>query len=129
MRLLAVALALLSSDFPPEPIDPVSAHAMVLRGDAALFDVREEHEVAQGMAAPALWLATSRMEAAPDLLKAALANLPPHASAIFYCGSGKRAGRAAQAASVLGRRAYNMGGFAEWKARGLPTKAGPIPGS
>ena len=128
MWILVAVVALGAVDFGPSPIDPRSAYGMVLRGDAVLYDVREASEVADGMAGPAIWLATSRIDTDPDFLRLTLAALPRHVAAIFYCGSGKRAGLAAQRATLMGRRAFNMGGFRAWKSEGLPTKPGPFAG-
>jgi rhodanese-related sulfurtransferase len=105
-------------------ITPLEAYAMVVRGEAALFDVREADEVAHGMAAPATWLPLSRIEAEPAALPAALAALPAGRTAIFYCAAGRRAARAVEKTLALGRPALNMGGFAAWKHEGLPVKPG-----
>ena len=127
MPLLLGLLLLIVPTAAPEAggsISALDAYAMVVRGEAALFDVREADEVAHGMAAPATWLPLSRIEGDPAALPAALAAIPAARTAIFYCAAGRRAARAVQKTLALGRPALNMGGFAGWMHDGLPVKPG-----
>lgn len=99
----------------------------MLRNDfAVLVDVREEDEVKGGMAAPATWIPTSKIEADDPAWKDFVAKLPKDKEIVFYCQKGGRAGKAAEKLAAQGYRVANMGSYENWTAAGLPTKA-PTP--
>ena len=91
-------------------------------GSAVLVDVREASEIVDGMAAPALWVATTSIDADPEMFGKVLATFTESRLIIFYCHSGRRAGLAVALARELGYRSANMGGYADWVDAGLPTR-------
>jgi len=125
---LAAAFALSSlalADAPKvEKIEPKAAAELVEKKQATLVDVREQDEVAAGMAKPAQWFPLSKVKSDPEAFKAFLAKLPK-GKVVFYCAMGHRAGEAAGKAAELGYTVANMGGFKDWSAAGLPTKPQP----
>lgn len=100
--------------------DPHTAHDMVEQGTAVLLDVREESEIAAGMAQGAVWLATSKIDAEAPEFHAFIASLDLNKTVIVYCASGKRAAKAIAKLAELGIPAVNMGTFARWQEAGLP---------
>lgn len=107
---------------PVASVTPMEAYGALKNGFAVLVDVREKDEIAQGMAAPARWIATSEIDARGPAWNDFVKSLPKDKQIVFYCRSGNRSGRAASALSAQGFRTANMGGFAGWSAAGLPTK-------
>lgn len=81
-----------------------------------LIDVREPGEIALGRPAGARTVPRAQLEANPR------AHLSPDAAVMLTCGSGKRSMLAAQSLLAQGytRVASVAGGFAAWKAAGLP---------
>ncbi|HXZ88839.1 MAG TPA: rhodanese-like domain-containing protein, partial [Candidatus Binataceae bacterium] len=99
-------------------VSPKEALALQARG-AALVDVRESDEIAQGTVPGALALGRGFLElrieeAVPDLGRAIVA----------MCSTGLRSLFAAEDLMRLGyETVYSMaGGFARWKADGLPVE-------
>jgi len=103
-------------------IGVVDAWEAVSTGIAVLVDVREKAEIAEGMAAPALWFPASAIEMDPDRWHAFLASLRRGKTLIFYCSRGGRSLRAAADAASLGYRARSMAPFSEWVRAGLPVR-------
>lgn len=103
-----------------EEIAPAQALERQARG-ALLLDVREEGERASGMPAGATGLSRG-------FLELRVAKLLPDTTRelIVLCGSGVRSLLAADTLQQLGyaRVASVAGGFARWKASGLPVTAG-----
>ncbi len=121
--LATLAAALATADEPrPPKIEPKAAAQAVEKGEAVLVDVREKDEIAQGMAAPARWFATSRIQANEGDFRSFLATLPKGKQVIFYCAAGARADRAARKAMALGYKVANMGGYDDWVDAKLPTR-------
>lgn len=108
----------------PNPISPQEAKALTDSGAAVLIDVREQNEVSQGMAEPALWYPKSSIDAALDKFVAYLSQYP-NEKIIIYCRSGHRASVVIQALAGAGVVAWNMGGFQDWLNAGLPVKTAP----
>lgn len=108
----------------PNPISPQGAKALTDSGAAVLIDVREQNEVSQGMAGPALWYPKSSIDAALDKFMTYLSQYP-NEKIIIYCRSGHRASIVIQALAGAGVVAWNMGGFQDWVSAGLPVKPGP----
>jgi hypothetical protein len=100
----------------------VAALTAVERGHAVLIDVREEAEVAQGMPAPATWLPLSRIARDPNVL---LAAAPSRRGVIFCCG--EAAWSAARRIAGMRPSTAVLADLEEWRATGLPMKAGPQP--
>jgi rhodanese-related sulfurtransferase len=122
---LAVGAALAGCSRGPaavEQLAPAEAYARVQRGAALLIDVREQDELREGMAAPALWIAASHAAAADAAFEAFARALPKDKQLIFYCAVGGRAQRVAEQLAARGHRAANAGGYADWAAAGLPTR-------
>ena len=106
---------------PRGDIDVRSAHAATLRGDVTLVDVREDAEVAEGLAAGARHIALSRLPGALDEL--------PGGPVAITCRSGARSRKAVAMAVANGHRdVLNVaGGFIAWQAASLPTDPHPHP--
>jgi molybdopterin/thiamine biosynthesis adenylyltransferase/rhodanese-related sulfurtransferase len=97
-----------------------------LRDGAVLIDIREEDEVAAGMPVPAQRVARGMLEL----------QIERHAPSLdtpvtLMCAGGTRSLLAADAVQALGyRRVASMaGGFAAWKAQGLPVHVPRLLGS
>jgi rhodanese-related sulfurtransferase len=121
-----LAVSLFSSLFAAEiaTIAPAEAAKRVAEGKAVLVDVREPSEWAEtGVAAPAALLAKSEFDA--GLIgewKDFLAKTGDK-EIILYCRSGKRSGTVAAALAAKGHKVSNAGGFKDWQAAGLATRA------
>jgi len=92
------------------------------RAGAALIDVREPAEGANGMAEGAVLVPRAQLQADPR------AHHPdPEAPLLLICGSGKRSMIAAQALAAQGYRrlASVAGGMAAWQAAKLPVAGAP----
>lgn len=105
----------------PNSISPLEANSLIEQNQAILIDVREQQEVAQGMAKPALFYPKSSIDANIGEFIVFLANYPDK-KIIIYCRSGQRASVVVAALSQRGILAFNMGGFRDWVAAGLETK-------
>lgn len=123
---LLVILALVSSlgfaagDW-PNSISAIDANGLVSAEQAILIDVREENEVASGMAASATWYAKSKIDAdTAGFINFIRAN--EGVTPIIYCRSGRRASVIVELLAKEGIFSYNMGGFDAWVEAGLPTK-------
>jgi len=103
-------------------VTPAWSYEQWQSGSAVLVDVREESEILDGMAAPALWIPTTTIDADPEMFGRLLETFTQSRLIIFYCHSGRRAGLAAALARELGYRSANMGGYVEWVDAGLPTR-------
>jgi rhodanese-related sulfurtransferase len=106
-------------------ISPAEAAKLVAEGKAVLVDVREPSEWAEsGVAAPAALLPKSEFDEGligewPDFLAK-----NKDKQIITYCRVGRRAGAVAAALAAKGYQTANAGGFKDWQAAGLPTRAG-----
>ena len=103
-------------------IDPVDALRRQHAG-ALLLDVREDDERAGGIAAGARGIARGLIEAGIDAIE------PDREREILaICASGQRSLLAAASLRALGyRRSMSVrGGFARWKAEGLPVEYGAL---
>lgn len=82
---------------------------------AKLIDVREAHEVAQGMVPDALWVPLDFISTLPALI--ADKNTP----LFIYCKSGARASRAILELKTLGyTQLYNAGGILTYHGELIP---------
>lgn len=129
VRVLFAALLLAPTKglaFPVRPITAREASELVDAGAAVLVDVREEDEVAGGMALPARWLPKSRLDQHPEELTELLDSVPQRVQIIFYCASGLRAESVAERATVSGHQVRNMGSYDGWVRARLPIKVGPV---
>jgi rhodanese-related sulfurtransferase len=103
-------------------ITPEAAAQKVAEGKAVLVDVREPAEwKTTGVAAPAVLLPKSDFDG-PQKLWTKFLEENRSKEIILYCHSGRRAGAVAAALATQGVRVANAGGFADWKAAGLPTR-------
>lgn len=105
-----------------QAMNAMEAFGMIQNDFGVLVDVREESEVKEGMAAPALWFPTSQMKDDSAEWKAFLEKLPKNKKIIFYCAAGGRAGKVATKLSTMGYQTANAGGFSDWVAAKLPVK-------
>ena len=103
-------------------ITPPEEAARAGAGRVVLVDVREHAEVAGAMALPARWIPGSEIRAEGSAWRDFADGLAPGTEVVFYCVSGDRAARAAEALSRLGFRASIMGGFGDWLRAGLPVR-------
>lgn len=105
----------------PNSISAIDANGLVVAEKAILIDVREENEVATGMAASATWYAKSKIDAdLAGFITFVRAN--EDVTPIIYCRSGRRASVIVELLAKEGIFSYNMGGFDAWIEAGLPTK-------
>lgn len=107
-----------------ENVTPAEAAKLVANGKAVLIDVREPAEwLESGVAAPAVLLPKSEFDHGRlGEWKDFLAHVGDK-QIVIYCRSGKRSAVVAKALEKEGHKVANAGGFAEWKAAGLPTKS------
>jgi rhodanese-related sulfurtransferase len=103
-------------------VSPKEVEGLLRNDFAVLVDVREEDEVKGGMAAPAQWFATSKIQADDPAWKDFLAKHPKEKQLVLYCAVGGRAGKIAAKLAEQGYKVGNMGGFRDWKAAGLPVR-------
>lgn len=121
--LVSFLLAVTSLTSPSVPtIGPAQAYTLVRRGEAVLIDVREREEIADGMAAPALWMPFSRIRHDPEDFARFVSVIPADRILVFYCAKGGRAEMAAARAKQVGRSVRNMGAFSGWVGAGLPVR-------
>lgn len=106
----------------PRSIQPMEVQGLLNNDFAVLVDVREDTEIADGMAARAKWLPVSKIESDPAALDEFLKSVPKDKEIVFYCRSGSRAGSVAKQVAAKGYKVANMGGFHDWVAAGLPTE-------
>jgi rhodanese-related sulfurtransferase len=99
----------------------VEAMSLATKGEATIVDVREAAEVEAGIAAPARWLPTSRMDGGDPGWRQLL-ETPKGQQLVFYCEAGGRAQRAADQWKAKGFQTAWFSGFDEWKGSGLPIK-------
>ncbi len=122
--LLLPVLAFAAPSPPPaRAIEPVEVAALQKKGAAVVVDVREadeRREVVEG----ARWAATSRLET-DEGWSAFVRELPRDKLVVFYCVAGVRSKQAAEHLRQAGRRAAWFDGPDQWRAAGLPLKAGP----
>ncbi len=86
----------------------------LIRSDAILLDVREDHEWAAGHAPQATHIPMSR-------LAEEFESLPTDRTIVCVCHVGARSAAVAAALTHAGRRAVNLdGGMEAWAAAGLP---------
>jgi len=108
-------------------VAPVDAARLVSEGKAILVDVRESSEWEEsGVAAPALLLAKSDFDGARKDWTPFLESVGDK-QVIVYCRSGRRSDAVAAALAKEGINVANAGGFAAWKAAGLPVRAASDP--
>jgi len=108
-------------------VTPVEAARLVSERKALLVDVRESSEWAgTGVAAPALLLAKSDFDGARKDWTPFLESVGDR-QVIVYCRSGRRSGAVAEALAKMGVNVANAGGFAAWKAAGLPIRTADEP--
>jgi rhodanese-related sulfurtransferase len=105
----------------PNAITPQAAQTLISEGSAVLIDVREQSEVALGMAAPALWYAKSSIDSNLQGFVDFLSQYNGK-KIIIYCRSGHRASVVIQNLTTKNIEAFNMGGFQSWVDAGLPIK-------
>ncbi|MBL9201251.1 MAG: rhodanese-like domain-containing protein [Opitutaceae bacterium] len=123
---LATAVAAFAADAAPK-IAPKDAAKLVAEGKAVLVDCREAPEWAEsGVAAPAALLPKSDFDGEKKKWNDFLAQNKGK-QIILYCRSGGRAGTVAAALKAQGVKAANAGGFKDWQAAGLPTRADSAP--
>jgi len=112
-----------SSSAKVENITPKEAYGELTNSFGVLVDVRESDELSEtGLADGAVWIPTSKIKEGASEWTDFLKKTPKEKKLMFYCAAGVRAGRAASDASGHGFKAYNVGGFRDWKSAGLPIK-------
>lgn len=110
----------------PAAMSPMEAMGELRNDFAVLVDVREDSEIKEsGMAEPAKWMPTSKINANDPEWQKFVQQLPKDKRIVFYCAAGGRAGKVAELLSSQGFRTANIGGFKDWAAAGLPVKKAP----
>lgn len=120
MAILTMFSATALAGEPDAFFNPVTAYELLQQDQAIILDVREEHEIIDGMAEGAVWLPTSKIEAGVPVFEEFVTSLDENKTLIVYCGSGKRAARIVAKLATMGIAAENMGGFSRWVDAGLP---------
>lgn len=103
-------------------VSPKETEGLLRNDFAVLVDVREEDEIKDGMAAPAKWFPTSKIQADDPSWKEFVSKLPKDKQIVFYCAVGGRAGKVAAKLAEQGFKVGNMGGFRDWQSAGLPVR-------
>jgi rhodanese-related sulfurtransferase len=110
---------------PPLMMTPAEAFGQSRNDFAIIVDVREEDELKGGLAAPAVWMATSHYKANDAVWQQFVQKLPKDKTIAIYCAAGGRAGKIAADLAAQGFKTANIGGFKDWVAAGLPVKQQP----
>ncbi len=105
----------------PNAISPQDTKALLEQGKAVLIDIREQSEIAQGMAEPALWYPKSSIDANFDGFISYLAQFAGK-EIVLYCRSGNRVSQVIPRLAEKGVNAWNMGGYKDWLAAGFGSK-------
>ena len=122
--LLAIGVAYLAFRMvltPASKATPEEARAAVDAGTAVIIDVREPDEWQEGTAAPAVLLPLSDLRGPRTSWKPFLEQHRDK-KLFLYCRSGGRSGTAASILAAEGFATFNIGGFSDWTAKGLPTR-------
>jgi len=117
--LLVVAFIVVQRVMAGPSVDPAEAAQRVAAGTAVLIDVREPDEWAGGVAEPALLCSLSDLRGGRAQWAAVL-EANKDKELIVYCASGARSGVAASVLRKEGFNVVNAGGYAAWRAAGLP---------
>lgn len=102
-------------------VAPAEAAQLVAEKKAALIDVREADEWADGVAEPAELLALSDLHGARQKWKPFLEKNRDR-ELILYCLSGARSSSAARLLAKEGFRTANAGSIYDWSGAGLPVR-------
>jgi rhodanese-related sulfurtransferase len=97
--------------------DPQEAYEKVRQGQAVMFDVREKHELSEGMIKLAQWFPLSRTSEEGWVRE--LRELTQGKEIYLYCRSGARSGRLRQQLKSFSLDDGNLGGFADLR-KSLP---------
>lgn len=100
--------------------DVKEAYSQVIEGKAIIVDVREKHEVDEGIIKRAEWLALSKVQSTKSWEKN-FKKLAKDKKVFLYCRSGKRAEKVRKILSKKAIEAKNIGGYENLK-RSLPTE-------
>ena len=121
-NLIILALALFTvASLAGQFLAPKEAQKWMKAENAVLLDVRETGELkAGGMALGAKWIPMSAIKSNSKEWTNFQKRLSKSQKVIIYCASGGRAGRVESSLKEKGIKAFNMGGFRDWKAAGLP---------
>lgn len=95
------------------------------KGDAVIVDVREADEIKDGMASPAIWLATSEIKSQSSRFKDIMASLPKDKQIFVYCAAGGRAAKFVDDLKSKGFKADSLGSYSDWRDAGKAVK--PVP--
>ncbi|UFH56173.1 rhodanese-like domain-containing protein [Spirosoma sp. KNUC1025] len=123
--LLLLTVALSTNAFAQERIgtltntkkSPETIAREIEEGKAYLVDVRTPEEYKEGHLNH-----STNVDFKADDFKTRISRLDKRKPIYLYCRSGNRSGKAADTLQVLGfSQAYNIGGFADLKAAGLPS--------
>ncbi len=99
---------------------PEEAYSLAQEGKAVLVDVREAHEVEQGMIKNAKWFPMSKITADENWKKDFVA-LVEGKEIFLYCRTGNRSGKVQKILKENGLQSENLGGYETLKNQ-LPTK-------
>lgn len=103
---------------------PANAKDLVSGNKVVVVDVREASELSAGMAKEAIHMPLSLIDKNGPDFKKFVAGLPRDKEIWLYCRSGRRSGIAAEKLNAIDSalKIRNIGGYADWRAAGLPSK-------
>lgn len=113
---MIIALAGLAA----EAVTPKEAYELSKNGKGILVDVREEHEVKEGMIEGAKWFPMSKIKESKDWKKD-FKSLVADKQIFLYCRSGNRSGQVKDLLEKEGMKSENIGGIMTLKDE-LPVK-------
>lgn len=100
-------------------ISPKEAYAMMQNGEAVIIDIREEHEVAQGMIPGAQWFPLSKTNQGTNWIEE-FNDLTGTKKIFLYCRSGNRVEILRAKLIEFNIEAVNLGGYEALKAALFP---------
>jgi rhodanese-related sulfurtransferase len=112
------------SSKPISEVSPTELQGLLRNDFALLIDTREAHEVQNGIAQPAQWLALSHIQTKDAVYQQFIQSTPKSKQVVLYCSTSACAREAAQVLSSDGFKVgiLGTGEFEVWSKAGLPTK-------
>ena len=104
-----------------ESISPEQAFKLQTESKAILLVVREPAELVDGKVKGALTIPISIMNNDRTSWEKKISGIKKDKTVIVYCRSGGRAKTVGSELVKMGYKVFNLGGFDNWKSKGLPT--------
>lgn len=111
MKKIITSLLSFISAYSMASTDPKVAHTMVLKGKAAMVDVREASEIKFGMIEEAVWFPLSWAKTDQTWYKHFLPMTENKEKIFIYCRTGRRSEEFRNLLQEKGVKAENLGGF------------------